>query len=266
MPTPKPDLSKISRFIVPKQSKDLQPHRSILLTGEGGSGKTHFALQAPGPIACVYLESNRVTVEKAHAQRDDITEYAIESWNDFYKDFLPFVKNRLLVDEHGKDVATIVLDSVDVLCALNVDRLTDLGDSKGQKKMSSPAWGVHLKNCCEAFRVLGNSTKPTLDHAGYNFIATCHIARREDGEGIMSREYQPSIQGSFRTKLSDLFDHKFYMEKEVRVEKDTGKKSDHYHCWTRADFRHPTKSDPGWPDEFESFAEFEECVKEDLGG
>lgn len=245
----------LARITVPKTEPCRR--KSILLEGEPGTGKTYNALHMPGPILCIYADNNRMTLEMMGQERDDITEVRVETWADFDPGLVNLIKNREL------DYETIVVDSIDALYAILVDK------ERGNKtKLGFDEWANVLNTQRRVTFELTQSCRPQSGKRDYNFIATAHLQAQTNADGNLVR-YEPAIQGSFRNKIEAYFDLVLLADDETKFIQQPGQtqKVRQKSCFIRTispDNYHTCKAPITWPSRVASLDEIQKLIDADL--
>lgn len=245
----------LARITVPQTAPTRR--RSILLEGEPGTGKTFNVLQMPGPILCIYADNNRMTLEMIQQQRDDITEVRVETWADFDPGLINLIKNRELEFE------TIVVDSIDMLFAIRVDK-----ERGNQTKLDFDNWANVLNTNRRVTFELTQACRPRENKRDYNLVATIHIQAQTNKDGNLIK-YEPSIQGSFRNKIESYFDLVLLADSEtkyVQVPNQT-QKIRKKTCFIRTispDNYHTCKAPIHWPARVDILGDIQVLIDNDL--
>ena len=247
----------LKRLTVPKT--DRATRMSILIKGPPGTGKTHFTLEAPGPILNIYTDANRATLEAAQTTRPDITEIYIENYKTDLKPLMTPLNSRLL------DYETIIVDSYDML-----HRVIHLDVQGTASQMTQQGWGELLNESRSTTHQLTQLCRPQRGKRDYNFVATVKIQDKSDDGNLVS--YEPSLTGSFRSSLESYFDIVLLADSETVRDKDpiTQKSVQRKVCflWTVPPSRyHTTKAPLHWPARiYGGWAELQGLIDKDLKG
>lgn len=241
--------------------------RSLLNKGASGTGKTHFALEgAPGPIALVYQDNNRMTLDWWLKRRSDIYELHFDTWADFDDKFVPKVKNRLI------DVATVVIDTGDMVQAMmwreiqgNKSRLTTPDFGTGFNRLS--ATFTDLTDACRPIKANKGRSYLPEGHPGYHLICNWHLYDVTNDSGSLMRT-TPRVLGQFKDHVEDLFDLVLLMDSalEGSVEDVEGRKVmvNHKRCFARTvppNEYHTTKAPLDWPPIIKSYGELVKLIE-----
>ncbi len=250
LPTVITDNAKalIDKLKVPPTPPGLR--RSLLLKGDSGTGKTHFALQAPGPIGLIYQDCNRMTLETICQQRDDITELHVDKWDDA-ESFVTLLKNRQLPYE------SIIIDTLDMLYTVMLNHIRG-----SRANLTQEMWGTALNTYRRTTHEMTAAVRPRGDHPGYNVIAVSHLSKVTDKEGNIV-DITPAIQGQFKDKLESYYDLVLLADQKVTTKVVSGQEPvSKKQCFVRTISQglNNCKAPLDWPARFDTYAEFEKCL------
>ncbi len=188
----------------------------FLLTGNSGSGKTHFtATYTAGPIHYyMFDKGGEKTIEKIAGKRDDITLDNFSSnkqlFSDFWQQFQQDEKDGLF-DWLAENSGLLVLDSI---TNANLKAIAEIAKKAGvtpsgigkkldmKKGMAPPHWGQLLNWM--------TTLTSTLQELPCAVAVTAHLHTRMNANQEVVGRY-PAVNGQFRQLIACDFDEAYLL-------------------------------------------------------
>jgi hypothetical protein len=194
----------------------------IMLLGDYGSGKSHFASTFPGPIYVFDFDGHIL----GYRHRDDVWfdqfELSYLGWVKFEKTLKQVQK---MVEE--KEISTVVVDSMTSMADIAMERALQLDPKRGSDE--GPLWNVHyqiVKNLMEAklHKILTFNA---------NVIFNGHWKLQMDSKTGAIIGADPMLTGQLSVKIPGYFDEVYWCQA-----KTIGSKTEHWmHLITRGHYK-----------------------------